>query len=55
MDGNDINFPLFNGNGIEDLEKHWFLCEAVWAMRQIQDEAIKQAQIITTLRSSVLD
>ena len=30
MPGNDIKFPIFNGNGLEDLEQHWFLCEAVW-------------------------
>ena len=27
MVGDDMNFPIFNGNGLEYLEKHWFLCE----------------------------
>ena len=25
MVGNDIKLPIFNGNGLEDPEKHWFL------------------------------
>ena len=28
----DIKLPIFNGNGLEDPEKHWFLCEALWTM-----------------------
>ena len=32
MAGNDIKFPKFNGNGLEDPEQHWFVCEAVWTM-----------------------
>ena len=27
---NDIKLPIFNGNGLEDLEQHWFLCKAIW-------------------------
>ena len=50
MDGIDIKLPIFNGNGLEDPEQHLFLCEAVWTVRQIQDENIKKAQMITTLR-----
>ena len=51
----DIKFPIFNGNGLEDLEKHWFLRESVWAMLQVQDNKIKKEQLITTLRGRVLD
>ena len=29
MAGDDIKLPIFNGNGLEDPEQHWFLCEAV--------------------------
>ena len=29
MDGEDIQFPTFNGNGAEDPEQHGFLCEVV--------------------------
>ena len=55
MDGNDIKLQIFNGNGLEDPEQHWFLCEAVWKVRQVQDESIKRAQMITTLRGRALD
>ena len=55
MVGNDIKFPIFNGNGLEDPGKHWFLCEVVWTVRQVQNDAIKKEQMITTLRGHALD
>ena len=30
MAGDDIKLPIFNGNGLEDPEQHWFICEVVW-------------------------
>ena len=54
MARNDIKLSIFNGNGLEYPEKHWFLCEVLWIVRQVQDEAIKWDQMITTLRSHVL-
>ena len=54
MAGNDIKLSIFNGNGLEHLEKHWFLCEAIWTVQPVQDEAIKKEHIITTLRGHVL-
>ena len=50
MDGNDTKLPIFNANGLEDPEKHWFLCEVVWTRWQVQDEAIKKEHMITTPR-----
>ena len=32
MDRDDMKFPIFNGNGLEVLEQHMFLCEAIWTM-----------------------
>ena len=55
MDGNDIKLPIFNGNGLEDPEQHWFLCEVVWTVRQVQYEAIKKSQMITTFRGRALE
>ena len=55
MARDDIKLPIFNGNELEDPEQHWFLCEVVWIVRQIQDENIKKAQMIMTLRGRVLD
>ena len=54
MAGADIKLPIFNGNGLEDPKQHWFLCEVLWAMGQIQDENIKKAHMITTLRGHAL-
>ena len=55
MDGTNIKLSIFNGNVLEYLEKHWFLCEVVWTMRQVEDGAIKKPQLITTLRGHALD
>ena len=55
MVGNNIKPLILNENGFEDTYQHWFLCEFVWVMRQVQDEAIKRAQMITTPRGHALD
>ena len=55
MVGNDIKLPIFNENGLEDPQKHCFLCEFVQTVRQVQNEAIKGAQMITTLRGRALE
>ena len=35
MAEDDMKLPIFNGNGLEDAEQHWFLCDAVWTVRQV--------------------
>ena len=55
MVGTDIKLPIFNANGLEDLKQHWFQCEYVWIVKQIQDKNIKKGQMITTLRGRALD
>ena len=49
MAGTEIKVPIFNGNGLDDPKQHWFICEVVWIVRQIQYENIKKAQMIMTL------
>ena len=49
MAGDNIKLPIFNGNGLEDLEQYWFLCEAVCTVRQILDENIKKEHMMTNL------
>ena len=51
----DVRLPTFNGNGMEDLEQHWFLCEAIWMVRLVHNVDIKKAQMITTFRGHVID
>ena len=55
MVGEDIILPTFNGNGAEDPEQHWFLCEVVWMVRQVHNVDIKKAQMITNLWGCTLD
>ena len=51
----NVRLPTFNGNGIEDWEKHWYLCEAIWMVRLIHNPDIEKAQMITTLRGHAVD
>ena len=55
MVGDDVKLPLFHRNGMEDPEKYWFLCEAVWTVKQVQDEDIKKGQLATNFRGQALD
>ena len=48
--GDDMKLPAFKGTGVEDPEQHWFLCEAMWTIKGIQDDNIKLVQLVTTLR-----
>ena len=48
--GDDMKLPIFKGTGAEDREQHWFLCEAVWTIKAINDDNSKLVQLVTTLR-----
>ena len=52
--GDDIKLPIFQGTGAEDLDQHFFLCEAVWNIKQVQNDDIKKAQLTTTFRDRAL-
>ena len=47
MVGDDVKLPLFHGNETKDLKKYWFLYEAVWTVKKVQDEDIKKGQLAT--------
>jgi hypothetical protein len=51
---NTLRIPEFKGVGSEDLEQHLFVCEAVWAAKNILDKATKIAQLATTFRGRAL-
>jgi hypothetical protein len=34
----EMRLPIFRGNGFEDPDQHWFLCEVVWSIKQVTDE-----------------
>jgi hypothetical protein len=50
----DMRLPIFRGDGSEDLDQHWLLCEAVWNIKNVIDEAVKRTQFSTTLRDCAL-
>jgi len=55
MAGGEMKLPLFHGNGLEDPQQHWFLCEVVWRVRQVVDADMKAAQVVTTFRDCALN
>jgi hypothetical protein len=50
----EMRLPIFRGDGSEDPDQHWFLCEAVWNIKNVTDEAVKRTQFSTTLRDRAL-
>ena len=49
-----MKLPTFKGIGEEDPEQHWFLCEAIWTIKGIQDDNTKLVKLATTLRERAL-
>ena len=52
--GDEMKLPTFKGIGAEDPKQHWFLCESIWTIKQIQDDNTKLVQLATTLRDRAL-
>jgi hypothetical protein len=50
----ETRLPTFRGDGSEDPDQHWFLCEVVWSIKNVTDEAVKRAQFSTTMRDRTL-
>ena len=50
----EMRLPIFRGDGSKDLDQHWFLCEAIWNIKSITEEAIKRTQFNTMLRDRAL-
>jgi hypothetical protein len=50
----EMRLPIFRGEGSEDLDQHWFLCESVCNIKNFIDEAVKRTQVNTTLRDHAL-
>ena len=50
----EMRLPTFRGDGSEDPYQHWSLCEAVWSIKNVTDEAVKRAQFSTTLKDRAL-
>jgi hypothetical protein len=50
----EIRLPIFRGDGFEDPDQQWFLCEVVWSIKKVSDESVKRDQFSTTLRDHAL-
>jgi hypothetical protein len=50
----EMRLPIFRGDGSEDPDQHWFLCEDIWNIKNVTDEALKRTQFSTTLRDHAL-
>jgi hypothetical protein len=50
----EMRLPIFRGDGFEDPDQHRFLCEVVWNIKNVTDEAIKITQFSTNLRDHAL-
>jgi hypothetical protein len=53
MGGSIARYPELWGKGDEDIEQHWFLCEAIWRSKGTLD-ANKLVEFQTTLRGRSL-
>jgi hypothetical protein len=45
---------VFHGAGTKDPEQHLFVYEAIWNVKNIQDDDAKIMQLVTTFRDCVL-
>jgi hypothetical protein len=50
----EMRLGMFRGDGFEYPYQHWFLCEDMWNIKNVIDEAIKRTQFSTTLRDHAL-
>jgi hypothetical protein len=38
----EMTLPIIRGDGFEDPDQHWFLCEAIWNIRMSQMKLSKE-------------
>jgi hypothetical protein len=51
---NTLRMPEFQGVGSEDPEQHLFVCETIWVVKNVQDEATNIVQLETMFRGRAL-
>ena len=47
MVGDDVKVPIFHGNGSKDAKEHFFLCDVVLTIKQVQNDNLKRDKLIT--------
>jgi hypothetical protein len=50
----EMRLPTFRGDGSQDQDRNWFLCEAVWSIKNITKKNVKIARFSTNLRYCAL-
>jgi hypothetical protein len=50
----EMRLAIFRGDGSENPHQHWFLCEFIWNIKNVTDEAVKRNQFSITLRDHAL-
>jgi hypothetical protein len=50
----EMRLPIFRGDGSKYPDQHWFLCKAIWNIKNVTDEVVKRTQFSTTLRDRTL-
>jgi hypothetical protein len=50
----EMRLPTFMGDGSKDPDQNWFLCEAVWSIKNVTDEVVKRDHFSITLRDRAL-
>jgi hypothetical protein len=50
----EMRLPIFRGDGSEDPDQLWFLCEDVWNIKNVTKEAVKSTYFSTTQRDRAL-
>jgi hypothetical protein len=51
----EMRLSIFRGYESEDPDQHWFLCEAIWSIKQVTDEVVKRTHFSTTLRDHAMN
>ena len=51
----DIKLLIFRGTRLEDLYQHWLMCEAMWNVKQVEDNDVKMVQLMTMFRDRALN
>jgi hypothetical protein len=49
-----LRLPVFHITGKDDVEQHWVMCEAIWFVKRITNEAAKITQLETVFKNIAL-
>jgi hypothetical protein len=51
----EMRLSILRGDGSENPDQHWFLCESIWNINNVTDKAVKRTHFSTTLRDRALN